>query len=99
MTVWINRRTGVIASEAFLRRARARPASSLSDPNGSTRTDLDGGARGVAGAAEGSGLVKLEQAIDLYVVELARLGRSSRTRDDYWRKLIGMCSAPRLRNT
>ena len=41
--------------------------------------------------------MKLDRAVDVYVGELARLGRSQRTRDDYWRKLNGLCSLPGLR--
>jgi integrase len=35
--------------------------------------------------------VRLDRAIDLYLGELARRGYSSRTRDDYFRKLLPLC--------
>ena len=40
--------------------------------------------------------MRLDRAIDRYIGELARQGRSARTRDDYWRKLAGLSRLPRL---
>ena len=40
--------------------------------------------------------MRIAEAIDLYLGELARLGRSARTRDDYWRKLVGLCAVAGL---
>jgi integrase len=40
--------------------------------------------------------VRIDEAVDLYLGELARLGRSARTRDDYWRKLVGLCTVAGL---
>ena len=40
--------------------------------------------------------MRLDRAIDRYIGDLARRGRSRRTRDDYWRKLIGLTKLPGL---
>jgi integrase len=37
--------------------------------------------------------MRLDRAIDVFLGELARKGYSSRTREDYWRKLLPLCGA------
>jgi len=40
--------------------------------------------------------MRLDRAVDRYIGELARQGHSARTREDYFRKLVGLCRVPRL---